>query len=479
MKPAAALRVLPIAALVAFAAGCGVLEPRVPEARPDIPEQWPLPPTIEGTTPAGPGATTGPAAEAVADVGWRDFFVDPKLEELVARALANNRDLRIAVLDVERARELYRIRRADRVPSIGAVGAMVRQGGDGLPVMETFTADLAVTGFELDLFGRVRSLSQAALQSYFAQEQARRGAQLSLVAEVANAYLTLAADRDQLRLARETLRTREEALRITQKRHEFGAVSALDVHQSRTQVETARADLARYQGQVAQDLNALGVLVGGPVEPSLLPEGFDPNVTGLDALPAGLPSDVLLRRPDVIAAEHRLRAANANIGAARAAFFPSITLTGSVGVASDELSSLFDSGTGTWSFVPRVNLPIFEGGRLRSNLGVARTERDIALADYEGAIQRGFREVADALALTATLAAQRQALEQLVDAASKAEEISRIRYEAGRDSYLTRLEAQRTLYVAEQALITTRLAEQTNRITLYKVLGGGWTEGTP
>jgi multidrug efflux system outer membrane protein len=395
----------------------------------------------------------------------------------VARALANNRDLRVSVANVERARQLYRIQRADRVPSVGATGAMVRQGGDGQRTTETYAADLAVTAFELDLFGRVRNLSEATLQRYFAQEEARRSAQLSLVAEVANVYLTLAADRDQVRLAGETLRTWNDYFAITQKRHEFGAVSALDVYQARTQVEAARADLARYVGQVAQDVNALNLLVGGAVEPGVLPTGFDPNVTGLDALPVGLPSEVLLRRPDVLEAERRLRAANADIGAARAAFFPSITLTGAVGSASNELSGLFDSGTSAWSFVPRVNVPIFEGGRLRANLGAARADRDIALAQYEGTIQRGFREVADALALTSTLAEQRQALEQLVEAAAKAEEISRVRYDAGRDSYLTRLEAQRTLYVSEQLLISTRLAEQANRITLYKVLGGGWTEG--
>jgi multidrug efflux system outer membrane protein len=296
------------------------------------------------------------------------------------------------------------------------------------------------------------------------------------VAEVANVYLTLAADRDQLELARDTLRTREEAYRITQKRHEFGAVSALDVYQAGTQAETARADLARYAGQVAQDINSLTLLVGGPVEPALLPVGFDPSVTGLAALPAGLPSDVRLRRPDVLEAEHQLRAANANIGAARAAFFPTITLTGAVGTASNELSGLFDGGTGTWSFVPQVSIPIFQGGRLRATLGVARVDRDIALAQYEGSIQRGFREVSDALALTSTLAAQREAVERLVDAAAKAEELARVRYEAGRDSYLTRLESQRTLYVSQQALIQTRLAEQSNRVTLYKVLGGGWQE---
>ncbi|HET7202208.1 MAG TPA: efflux transporter outer membrane subunit [Steroidobacteraceae bacterium] len=464
-------------ALVCATSACGVLEPRLPDAQPSIPAQWPLPP-MTATAPVAPAAAAGEAEAAAADIGWRDFFVDPRLEDLIDRALRNNRDLRVAVLNVERARQSYRIQRADRVPSVGAAGTMVRQGGDGQRTTETYAADLAVTAFELDLFGRVRNLSETALQRYFAQEEARRSAQLSLVAEVASVYLTLAADQEQLELARETLRTWDDNFAITQKRHEFGAVSALDVHQARTQVEAARADLARYAGQIAQDVNALNLLVGGTVDPGVLPTGFDPDVTGLDALPVGLPSDVLLRRPDVLEAERQLRGANANIGAARAAFFPSITLTGAVGSASDELSGLLGSGTNTWSFVPRVNVPIFEGGRLRANLGAARADRDIALAQYEGTIQRGFREVADALALTSTLASQRQALEQLVEAATKAEELSIARYEAGRDSYLIRLEAQRTLYVSQQALITTRLAEQTNRVTLYQVLGGGWREAT-
>jgi multidrug efflux system outer membrane protein len=345
-------------------------------------------------------------------------------------------------------------------------------------VSEKYSANLGVSEFELDLFGRVRNLSEAALQRYFSQQEARRSAQLALIAEVANVWLTLAADQEQLRLAGATLKTREEYYALTGKRHEFGAVSALDVAQARTQVEGARADAARYAGQVAQDTNALNLLVGAPVEAALLPSGFDGQVTGLDALPAGLPSEVLLRRPDVLQAEHVLRAANANIGAARAAFFPSITLTGAVGSASSELSSLFDAGTHVWSFMPQVNVPIFEGGRLSANLGVAKVDRDIALAQYEKSIQQGFREVADALALTATLADQRRALESLVAAAQRAEDLSRARYEAGRDSYLVRLESQRTLYVAEQALIGTRLAEQSNRVTLYKVLGGGWKERT-
>jgi multidrug efflux system outer membrane protein len=454
-----------VLAATAAAPGCGVLEPRLPEASPAIATEWPLPPA---TTPASAGA--------VADIGWRYFFTDPALETLIAQALANNRDLRVAVLNVERARGLYRIQRADRVPAVDATGSMVREGGDGRPTTEAFAAGVGVTGFELDLFGRVRNLSDAALQRYFAEEESRRSAQLSLIAAVASAYLALAADQEQVRLARATLETREQAFAITVKRHELGAVSGLDLSQSRTLVEGARAEVARYSGAVAQDRNALTLLVGAPIDGALLPASFAQPVTGLDALPAGLPSEVLLRRPDVRAAEHELRAANADIGAARAAFFPSITLTGSIGSASDELSGLFGNGTQVWSFVPQVRVPIFEGGRLRAGLDVANVDRDIALARYEGAIQQGFREVADALALTATLADQRAALQDLVDAAQRGEELAQARYVAGRDSFLVRLEAQRTLYVAQQSLIATRLAEQANRVTLYKVLGGGWQE---
>ncbi|MDH5176553.1 MAG: efflux transporter outer membrane subunit [Gammaproteobacteria bacterium] len=471
---------LALAWMLAAALGntaCGVLEPRLPEAQPAIAAEWPLPPTAAAAPMAANVGEPGAAPGAVVDIGWRDFLTDPALERLVEQALANNRDLRVAVLNVERARGLYRIQRADRLPGVEAVGAMVRQGGDGQATTESFNASVGVTGFELDLFGRVRSLSESALQRYLAEEEARRSAQLSLIAEVANAYLTLAADQEQVFLARATLDTREEAYAITQKRHALGAISGLDLSQSRTLVEGARADVARFSGRVAQDMNALTLLVGAPIERSLLPARFEEPVTGLGALPAGLPSEVLLRRPDVRAAEHELRAANASIGAARAAFFPSITLTGSIGSASDELSGLFASGTQVWSFVPQVRVPIFEGGRLRGNLQVANADRGIALARYEGAIQQGFREVADALALTATLAAQRLALQALVDAARRGEELAQARYAAGRDSFLVRLEAQRTLYVAQQALISTRLAEQANRVTLYKVLGGGWQEG--
>jgi len=456
-----------------FVGGCATLVPQLPKVDAQTQAAWPLLPTAatHATEPAAAASSTATAA----DIGWREFFVDPQLEELIARALANNRDLRVAVLNVERARAQYRIQRADRLPSLGASATLERSGGD-IPLEQTYTAGIGLAAFELDLFGRVRNLSHAALQAYLAQEETRRAAQLSLIAEVANAYLTLAADQESRQLAEATLAAYETSLELAERRHATGAASALDVSQMRTQVEAARTDAARYAGLVAQDTNALSLLVGAPVEASLLPSGLSGPVTGLAALPAGLPSDVLLRRPDVRAAEHQLLAANANIGAARAAFFPSITLTGSIGSASNELSGLFDSGTRVWSFVPSINLPIFQGGRLRAGLGMAKADRDIALAQYERAIQAGFREVADALALTTTLAQQRQSQQALVAAATRTDTLSKARYQAGRDSYLTQLDAQRTLYAAQSGMVAVKLAEQANRVALYRVLGGGWNE---
>lgn len=458
-----------------FVSGCATLEPRVPAAAPAIASEWPLPPTGADTPRVDTPANTQASPLPVADIGWRDFFADPRLEELIARALDNNRDLRVAVLNVERARAQYRIQRADRLPSLGVTADMVRSGGEA-PVSEHYSAGLGVTGFELDLFGRVRNLSQAALQQYLATAEARRSTQLSLIAELAHVWLTLAADQELLRIAQATLDSQQASYTLTQQRFELGAVSALDVSQARTIVETARADVARFDGQVAQDTNALSLLVGSPVPSDLLPASFVGDVSGVGALPAGIPSDVLLRRPDVMAAEYALLGANANIGAARAAFFPSISLTGSLGSASTELSGLFGGGSSVWSFMPRLTLPIFQGGRLRGALGVATADRDIALARYEQSIQAGFREVADALALGTTLSRQRAAREALLDAATRANQLSQARYDAGMDSYLILLDAQRTLYAAQQGVVTTRLAEQANRVTLYKVLGGGWYE---
>jgi multidrug efflux system outer membrane protein len=467
---------LPFAlAMVLFASACATLEPELPVVEAAVPNTWPLPPTTPGAA-AIPAEPKRAEETPVADVGWRDFFVDTRLQELISRALQNNRDLRTALLNVERARALYRVQRAEFVPSVGANGLVSRSGGStGLGVVEGYSGDVSVA-YELDLFGRVRSLSQSALQQFFAQESALRSTQLTLVAEIANAYLRIAADQELLRVAQATLKNQESAFRLTEQRYKLGAVSGVDLAQARTTVETARADSAQFAGQVAQDRNALTLLVGAGIEPELLPDRLDERVSGLSALPARLPSEVLLRRPDVLQAEHLLRSANANIGAARAAFFPSISLTASVGSISTELSGLFGAGSGGWSFVPQLNLPIFQGGRLRANLEVSRVDRDIALAQYERAIQAGFREVADALALTRTLAEQRQAQLALVDAASQAYELSQARYEAGQTSFLAALDAQRTLYTAQQALISTRRAEQANRVTLYMVLGGGWLE---
>ena len=445
--------------------GCSTLEPRSTEVAPAIPSQWPATATA--------GAQT--ATADVADIGWRDFFVDPRLQAVITQSLDNNRDLRVAVLNVERARAQYRIQRADRVPAIGVQGQMTRSGGDA-PVTEQFSANLGVVEFELDLFGRVRNLSQAALQQYFAEAANRRSAQLSLVAEVANAWLTLGADSEQLRIAQATLATYEDSLRLTEARRQLGGASALELSQTRTLVETARTDVARFAGQVAQDRNALVLLAGGPIDASLLPQAEVTEVASVRPLPAGMPGDVLLQRPDVMAAEHVLLSANANIGAARAAFFPSISLTGSIGSASSELSGLFDSGTRVWSFIPKLTLPIFQGGKLRANLGMATADRDIALAQYEKAIQVGFREAADALALNESLDAQLSSQQALVAAAEQAQRLSQARYDAGLDSFLTLLDARRTAYTARQSLVSTQLAQQSNQVALYKVLGGGWHE---
>ncbi|MCS4237003.1 efflux transporter outer membrane subunit [Stenotrophomonas sp. BIGb0135] len=454
-----------LAAAVAIAlSSCATLVPASTEVAPAIPAQWPA-----------TRADSGAATVEVADIGWRDFFSDPRLQSLIDQSLANNRDLRVAVLNVEKARAQYRIQRADRVPAIAAQGQMTRSGGD-TPVTEQFSANLGVVEFELDLFGRVRNLSQAALQQYFAQAANRRSAQLSLVAEVANAWLTLGADSEQLAIARATLATYEDSLRLTEARHQLGDASSLELSQTRTLVETARTDVARFSGQVAQDRNALVLLAGGPIDDGLLPGGEINQVAAVRPLPGNVPGEVLLRRPDVMAAEHTLLSANANIGAARAAFFPSISLTGSVGSASSALSGLFDGGTRAWSFIPKLTVPIFQGGKLRANLGVATADRDIALAQYEKAIQSGFREAADALALNDSLDAQLASQRALVAAADQAQRLSQARYDAGLDSFLTLLDARRTAYTARQSLVSTQLAQQSNQVALYKVLGGGWHE---
>jgi len=481
--------------LVLLGVACS-LEPKLELPAPPIQGAWPIPASFaapsasEGATaPADASAAaavaeTSTGATNVADIGWRDFLADQRLQGLVALALENNRDLRATTLNVARVQALYDIRRADRVPSIDADAAMVRQRfsksetGGNPDTRTAYVAEVGITSYELDLFGRVRSLSHSALESYFASDEARRGTQLALIASVADTYLQLAADRELQRLAEETVGSEEKSFSLTQRRYDLGAVSGLDLAQARTTVEAARVDAARFEGDVAQDLNFLTLLAGAPIPPELLPEHFDEGATGMTPLPPGVPSDTLLRRPDVLEAEHFLRSANADIGAARAAFFPRISLTATAGYASEELTGLFGSGGGVWTFAPRISIPIFNGGRLRAGKRAADVSRDIAVARYEEAIQIGFREVSDALALTRTLAKQREAQQALAGAAGKAYDLSRERYEAGRDSYLSALIAQRASYGAQQGLIGVRLAEARNRVDLYRALGGGWKERT-
>ncbi len=464
-----------IVAVIGLCATACTLEPRYREPALPVPEKWPNPANV-----------TARDNIAASDIGWRDFFLDTRLQQLLGLALANNRDLRVAVLNIEHARAQYRIQRAALLPSIDAPGSFTREKLPAsltydipTPIISYFDVGLSITSYEVDLFGRVRSLTHAAMEKYLAQEQARRSAQLSLIAEVADAYLTLASDRELERLARQTLQSQEDSFARQERRHQTGTVSGLDLAQSKTTVEQARADHARFEGITAQDIDALTLLVGTSIDPALLPEHFDSKNIGLDALPGGVPSTVLLHRPDVLEAERMLRAANASIGAARAAFFPQISLTANLGSASPQLSNLFRAGTGTWAFEPLISLPIFHGGALMGGLDVATVNEKIALAQYEKAIQSGFREVADALALTTTLNHQRAAQESLVEATNRAYELSLRRYQVGRDSYLEVLDSQRSDYAARQGLITMRLAEENNRVVLYKALGGGWRERSP
>ncbi|WP_435816376.1 AdeC/AdeK/OprM family multidrug efflux complex outer membrane factor [Achromobacter xylosoxidans] len=425
----------------------------------------------------------------VAQIGWRQVFTDSRLQSVLELALKNNRDLRIAALNVDKARAQYRVQRADLVPSIDASGNgnSGRTPGDlsmtGAPTTShTYSATLGFSSYELDLFGRVRSLNEQALETYLSTEEARRSTHISLIAEVATAYLTLAADQDMLRLAHDTLDSQCASYKLTQRRFDRGLETALALRQAQTTVESARVDVETYLSQVAQDRNLLTLLVGGEVPDDLLPSAL-PQTSAADAnllarIPAGVSSDLLQRRPDILEAERTLRAANANIGAARAAFFPSISLTATAGSSSASLSNLFKSGSGTWTFIPQISIPIFDGGANRANLDVAKISRDINVAQYEKSIQTAFREVSDALIERETLVRRLQAQEALTDATAQSYRLATVRYDRGVASYLDVLDSQRSLYSAQKTLITTRLSRFTNQITFYKVMGGGWHEDT-
>lgn len=476
------LRLLTAVAAAALLTACSTLAPDYERPVSVVPDTWAATPT----TPTAPSASTNTAVAPAADgLDWQAFIADDKLRSVIALALKNNRDLRVSTLNVERLQALYQVQRADLLPS---VNAGVGQSAQRLPgdlsgtgqsmISRQYSGTVGISAYELDLFGRVRSLKDAALSQYMATEQAQRSAQISLVSQVSVAYMTLAADRERLALAEQTLQSRRETLRLTQRMHELGVSSALDLRQVQSTVDSARADVASYSSLVAQDLNALTLLVGTPVASELLPTAISSAALTLTQdLSAGLPSDVLLRRPDVQQAEKTLEAANANIGAARAAFFPRISLTASAGTASADLDNLFKSGQESWSFVPQISIPIFSGGRNRANLRVSELDRDIAVAQYEKAIQSAFKEVSDALAQRATVGEQTDAQEALAASTQDAFRLARARYEKGIDDYLSTLDAQRSSYTAQQALISARLAQQVNRVTVYKVLGGGSSQG--
>jgi multidrug efflux system outer membrane protein len=455
--------------IIVFALNSCTLAPKYTKPASPVPAQWPT-----GAAYSETKTTTS----APSDIPWRKFFTDERLQKIIETALNNNRDLRVTALNVERARALYGIQRAALLPTVSAVGSVSKTlvpadlSTTGYTmVSQQYSVNLGISSWEIDFFGRIRSLKDQALEQYFATEDARRSAQISLVSSVAQAYLSLAADRENIRLAASTLETQEASYKLIRKRYEAGIASELDLMQAQSQVDAAKVDLARYTQLTAQDENALSLLVGSPLPSDLLPADLNSVSPPKDISP-GLSSELLLRRPDILAAEHQLKAANANIGAARAAFFPNISLTTTIGTTSAELSGLFKAGQGTWSFAPQIIMPIFDA-RTWSAYDVTKVEKEVSVAQYEKAIQTAFREVSDALAVKGTLNQQIAAQQSLVDAVAETYRLSNARYTKGIDSYLSVLDAQRSLYGAQQGLIVLRLARLVNHITIYMVLGGG------
>jgi len=460
MRP---LGIFPLSMLL-IGTGC-TLAPKYTRPVSPVPEAWP-----EQT-----GKTEVPAA---ADLPWQDFFTDPNLRSVIKLALQHNLDLRVAGLNVEKAQAMYRIQRSGIYPDVGVMASgqkfrsPEKMTSDGKPkIVEQDSVNVGVMSWELDFFGRLRSLKNQALNQYLATEQARAAAQISLVAAVAQSYLLQAADSENLQLAQATLDSQKAFHDLIAKSRALGVASDLELSQAQSQMEAARADVARFRGLVAMDGNALDLVVGTRVPSELLPKGLD-AAGELKDVSGGLPSEVLLRRPDILMSEFQLQAAYANIGAARAAFFPRISLTAGIGTMSPNLSGLFDSGTRTWSFAPQMVAPIFAGGSLLANLKVSKVDRDIAIAHYEKAIQTAFREVCDGLIRRSSLTEQLDAQRSLVEALATGHRLSTARYQEGLDGYLGVLVAQRSLYGAQQGLVATRLAHRINQIPLYKALGG-------
>lgn len=425
-------------------------------------------------------ATTAGQASAAPAVPWQDYFAEPRLQQLIEAALANNRDLRVAVLNIEQARATFQVRRADLYPGVGLAANASRAPATGTgDVTNSFNVGLAISAWEIDFFGRIASLKEQALAQYLATEEGRNAAQVSLVAAVANGWLNLLADEELLNLSRQTLASREESVRLTQLRLDAGVASELDFRQAQSLTQAAKATLAQQQRQRALDENALALLLGQAVPDNVrarLSGSSLADAPAMAPLPAGLPSELLTRRPDIRQAEQQLIGANANIGAARAAFFPRISLTTQAGTASGELSGLFKSGSWGFSIAPSLLLPIFDAGRNQANLDSAQASRGIAIAQYEKAIQTAFREVSDALAGQATLGEQAQAQQLQAEAESARLQLADLRYRNGVSSYLDLLDAQRSLFAAQQAVVQVRLAQLQNQVSLYKALGGGATD---
>jgi outer membrane protein, multidrug efflux system len=452
-------------ALSLFTCGC-------PGPTPYVRPQLPVP-------PAWPENSAPQPAASAADISWRDFYTDEQLRSVIALALENNRDLRMAALNIEKTQALYRIQRAEPYPTVAAsaIGDAYRvpktlSSNDSPELAAQYRVGLTAASWELDLFGRIRSLKSRALEQYLMSQQARSAAQISLVGAVAGTYLALAADQENLRIARETLEAQTASYELIRKTREFGMASDLDLRQAQSQVEAAKLDIARYSGQIALDVNALDLLAGTPVPADMRPGDLS-KVAGLKDVAPGLPSDVLLRRPDILAAEHQLKSINANIGAARAAFFPRIALTAATGIASSDLINLFKPSAGTWEFAPQISIPIFDMGARQANLQASKVDQEIAVAEYEQSIQSAFREVSDALSQRKALDEQHQALQALTDTLQETYRLSEARYKGGLDGYLSVLVAQRSVYAAQQQMVGIRLARQNNMVTLYKVLGGG------
>ncbi len=471
--------------------GC-TLEPHYERPQPAVTQQWPQPPAGDEISGARTEAATQGTERSAAQIGWREFFNDPKMQALIEQALKHNPNAQVATLNIAAARAQYQIQRASIFPKISASATEQVQkyptgvtpiagGASGTTAarpgpLRYYDVGLGFTSYELDLFGRIRSLNHARLQQYLGYLETQRSTQISVVAEVASAYLTWLADSALLRITEQTLNSQQESLNLIRMSFDGGVATALDLHQAETTVATAQANLAQYRRQVAQDQNAVVVLLGAPMPGEVTAAQDLDQEKLLTDLPTGLPSIILAQRPDILAAEHNLIAANANIGAARAAFFPSILLTGSYGTASTQLSGLFQQGSTAWTFSPQISLPIFAGGANVASLDLAKVQKNILIVQYQQSIQNAVREVSDALAGLATLDSQVAADTALVASSSESFRLSNMRYTGGVDNYLGVLDAQRVLYTAQQSLVSVKLARLQNLVTLYKALGGGWRE---